>query len=278
MKITQTLFTSLIGLVALFSSAQNVQSDAIATSGGLNAGTSTSGGNTFYGYYAGNSSTGWGNTFIGQYAGGYSTGSGNTLIGSLVGSTEGNFNVCIGYNSAPEAGINTSRNVFIGTSSGFTETGSDKLVIANNEEKQLIWGDFAENKLKFNAKVGIGFGFGNYPTSAGGINLTNYNLFVKGGILSEEIRVNLQSEWADYVFSEDYKLPSIEEVEKHIKDKGHLPNVPSAEKVKEEGIELGEMAKIQQEKIEELTLYIIALNKKLEAQEKRLKELEDNNK
>ncbi len=271
---TKFLTTALLGLITLLSNAQNVQSNALATSGGLQAGTTiTGGGNTFYGYYAGGNSTGNSNTFIGYTAGGDCTGNENVIIGWNAGTTHGNNNIFIGANSAPEGGENSSGNVFIGQSSGFSEFGDNKLIIANNEEKKLIWGDFLENKLKFNAKVGVGYGFGNYPSTAGGTSLANYNLFVKGGILAEEIRVNLQSSWADYVFDKNYKLPAIEEIEKYISEKGHLPNVPSAQKVKEEGIELGEMAKIQQEKIEELTLYIIEQNKINKKQNDEIEEL-----
>lgn len=58
--------------------------------------------------------------------------------------------------------------------------------------------------------------------------------------------------WADYVFSPNYKLESLKEVENFIVQNGHLKNVPSAKEVNENSLELGEMTKIQQEKIEEL--------------------------
>lgn len=126
-------------------------------------------------------------------------------------------------------------------------------------------------------KVGIGGSdstpFGNFPTNSGGVNVSGYNLFVKGGILTDELRVS--TTWADYVFAKEYKLPTLQEVEKHIQEKGHLINVPSAKQVEEDGIELGEMAKIQQEKIEELTLYIIEQNKINEAQNKLILQLSD---
>lgn len=112
--------------------------------------------------------------------------------------------------------------------------------------------------------------FGTVPSTAGGVTTSTYNLFVKGGILTEEVRVSIANTWADYVFNKDYFLKPLSEVEKFIKENGHLPNVPSAKQVKEEGIELGEMAKIQQEKIEELTLYIIAQNKRIEALEAKM--------
>src|SRR5690606_6654045 len=140
----------------------------------------------------------------------------------------------------------------------------NRLIIDNSATTiPLIWGDFAENQLKFNGKVGIGFGFGNFPTEAGFINPTqivevdHYSLFVYGGILTEEVRVILEEDWADYVFDEDYNLPTLQALEQFIKENKHLPNIPSAKEIKEKGIELGQMAKLQQEKIEELTLYII---------------------
>ena len=93
----------------------------------------------------------------------------------------------------------------------------------------------------------------------------NYRLFVKDGIKTEKIKVEIASAngWADYVFRKDYKLRSLEEVEKHIIEKGHLPNIPSATEVEKNGVNLGEMDAKLLEKIEELTLYVIQLNKEV---------------
>lgn len=93
-----------------------------------------------------------------------------------------------------------------------------------------------------------------------------YKLAVKGKIRAEEIRV--ETGWADYVFTEDYTLPTLEEVEKHIMEKGHLINIPSASEIEANGIEIGQMNKLLLEKIEELTLYILQ-------QEERIRTLED---
>lgn len=101
----------------------------------------------------------------------------------------------------------------------------------------------------------------------------NYIFYVRKGIKAEQIKVESPSAngWADYVFKKDYKLNSLESVEKHIEEKGHLPNIPSAKEVKENGINLGEMDAKLLEKIEELTLYVIQLNKDV-------KQLRDENK
>ncbi|MCL9806060.1 hypothetical protein NAT51_11025 [Flavobacterium amniphilum] len=211
--------------------------------------------------------TGIGNVYIGAgscMGSGTTTGSSrNTFLGAFT-----------GPNASGDSEEIGSGNVFIGYNVGSRETGNDKLMIDNTDSStSLIWGDFANDRLKFNGKVGIGYGFSNYPSTSGTVNVSNYNLFVKGGILTEQVRVTLQSTWADYVFKKDYRLPTLTEVENHIATKGHLINVPSAEEVKNNGIELGEMSKIQQEKIEELTLYVIEQNKINEKQAKEIKEL-----
>ncbi len=91
-----------------------------------------------------------------------------------------------------------------------------------------------------------------------------YRLAVGGKVLAEGVRIELQEQWPDYVFTNDYQLKTIEEVATFIQNNGHLPNVPAANTVETEGIDLGEMQAIQMEKIEELTLYIISLKKEID--------------
>ena len=93
---------------------------------------------------------------------------------------------------------------------------------------------------------------------------SKYKLFVTGGILTEEVLIKLQSDWADFVFDKDYKLRSLIEVEQFIKDNKHLPDVPSASDVKENGIAVGEMNAILLQKIEELMLYVIEQQKQID--------------
>ena len=87
---------------------------------------------------------------------------------------------------------------------------------------------------------------------------SGYKLAVDGHIRTREIRVD-QDTWPDYVFEEGYDLPTLEEIQKHIQEKGHLPNIPSAKEVESNGLELGEMNRLLLEKIEELTLYVLEL-------------------
>jgi hypothetical protein len=93
-------------------------------------------------------------------------------------------------------------------------------------------------------------------------------LSVKGKIRSQEIKVEAAN-WPDYVFAKDYKLPSLQATEQHIKEKGHLPGIPSAEEVKANGIDLGEMNAKLLKKIEELTLHLIASEKRNSLQNKK---------
>ncbi|CAM1344755.1 exported hypothetical protein [Tenacibaculum amylolyticum] len=102
---------------------------------------------------------------------------------------------------------------------------------------------------------------------------SDYKLAVAGKIISEEITIKLQSTWPDYVFTDDYNLPTLKEVEQHIKEKGHLENIPSAKEVEENGVKLGEMNKKLLEKVEELTLYTIQQQKQLENQNKEIEKL-----
>ena len=84
---------------------------------------------------------------------------------------------------------------------------------------------------------------------------------IKGKIRSQEIKVETAN-WPDYVFGKDYELPSLQEIEQHIKEKGHLPGIPSAVEVKANGVDLGEMNAKLLKKIEELTLYLIESEKR----------------
>jgi hypothetical protein len=91
----------------------------------------------------------------------------------------------------------------------------------------------------------------------------NYRLAVDGKIGAREVNVNV-STWSDYVFADDYKLPSLETIERYITQYRHLPDVPSAAEVEQNGVDLGSMDALLLRKIEELTLYVIELKKELD--------------
>jgi hypothetical protein len=115
--------------------------------------------------------------------------------------------------------------------------------------------------LRDDGKVGIGVD----PTSCGNAFPNGYRLFVKEGILTEKVKVAVacSANWADYVFNNDYELKPLAEVETFINENKHLPGIPSASKLTEDGLDLGAMMSKQMEKIEELTLYMIKMDKEL---------------
>lgn len=104
-----------------------------------------------------------------------------------------------------------------------------------------------------------------------GISSPSEKLAVNGNIRAREVKVETAN-WPDYVFAKDYKFPSLSETEQHILAKGHLPGIPSAKDVETNGISLGDMNAKLLEKIEELTLIMIQLNKKVEGQTVALKQ------
>jgi len=128
----------------------------------------------------------------------------------------------------------------------FTNAAVDLAIGTNNSADQFY--------LKSNGNVGIG---------TVSVNDINYKLFVETGIRTRKIKVD-QSTWSDYVFSSTYKLPTLKEVEEFVKQYKHLPDVPSAQEVEKNGIDLGDNQAILLKKIEELTLYIIDINKKVD--------------
>ena len=96
------------------------------------------------------------------------------------------------------------------------------------------------------------------------IQATGYALSVNGKIACEEVLVEDMASWPDYVFNNDYRLNTLNELEQSILKNKHLPGIPSAAEIEQNGLHLGDMQKKMLEKIEELTLYIIQQNKKIE--------------
>lgn len=189
-----------------------------------------------------------------------SSGSQNIAIGrgALVNLTTTNNNIAIGY-QAGNSLTSGSANILIGTQAGYSETGSDKLYISNSSTATpLVYGDFATKYLA----VGEVAAADRAAATSGG-----YRLLVKGGMITEKIKVAVagSADWADYVFEPSYKLMSLDKVESFIKENKHLPNVPSAEEMSKNGLDVMQTSAKLMEKIEELTLYMIEMNKEIKA-------------
>jgi hypothetical protein len=103
----------------------------------------------------------------------------------------------------------------------------------------------------------------------------NYKLFVQTGILTEKVKVavNCSANWADYVFDENYCMNSLEEIEAYVAENKHLPNIPSADEMVANGLDVATMDAKLLEKIEELTLHLIQMNKRMAELEKQNAEL-----
>ena len=97
-----------------------------------------------------------------------------------------------------------------------------------------------------------------------------YKLAISGKIIAEEVMIKLQSNWPDYVFKQNYNLMPICEVESFIKTNHHLPGIPNAKTVENDGVSMGEMQAKLLQKIEELTLYIIQQNNRISELEKKI--------
>jgi hypothetical protein len=108
----------------------------------------------------------------------------------------------------------------------------------------------------YTPKMIIGDGAENTGTHA------NAELHVNGTIVSGRVVATIDN-WADYVFTSDYKLKSLNEVEEYIEQNGHLPNIPNSETVANDGVDLADMNRLLLEKVEELTLYVIDLQSQI---------------
>ena len=100
---------------------------------------------------------------------------------------------------------------------------------------------------------------------------TNYEVSIDGDVIAESFVTQNSTSWPDYVFEDNYPLLPISDLEAAIRKNKHLPNVPSATDIEKNGINLGPMTSALLEKVEELTLYIIQLEKRLKAVEEKNK-------
>ena len=156
----------------------------------------------------------------------------------------------------------------------FTETGVDNAWIFYDESDDVLRlnasavnGYRNDLVIKADGRVCIG------TTTAA----TGYALSVNGKAVCTEVLVDALADWPDYVFSDNYDLMSLQELEKSIKENNHLPGIPSAAEVEENGILLGDMQTKLLKKVEELTLYTIEQDKQIAELQKNFEELKNAN-
>jgi hypothetical protein len=107
---------------------------------------------------------------------------------------------------------------------------------------------------------------------------SDYSLAVNGSALFTKAVVKLNVNWPDYVFSKNYELPTLANVERYITENSHLPGVASAQEVEKSGIDLGDNQAVLLKKVEELTLYMIDMDKKMQQVQKENAEMKAENK
>lgn len=127
---------------------------------------------------------------------------------------------------------------------------------------RIATSDFTQTIVTATNRVGD-FGIGTLAPKS--------KLDVRGKIIADEVEVKV-NKGADFVFSSDYNLKSLSEVETFIKENNHLPDIPSEKEMQENGLNLNNMQIKLLQKIEELTLYVIEQDKKINSLEKQLDE------
>ncbi|MBL7765350.1 MAG: hypothetical protein JNJ58_04610 [Chitinophagaceae bacterium] len=206
--------------------------------------------------------------------------SGNVGIGiSKAGNSRIKFNinytteyVGIGGNALPAANVHFNHDVsgdtikITNSTTGHTATdgldirlSGNASTIMNLENSSLSFGTNNLSRMTINPTGTVVIGTTTTPSG--------YKLYVEQGILTEKVKVALKTSanWADFVFHDDYKLQPLPEVEAYIKTHKHLPGIPSADQVVQEGLDLAVMDAKLLQKIEELTLHMIRLEKEMAA-------------
>jgi hypothetical protein len=155
----------------------------------------------------------------------------------------------------------------------FTDKGNTTFINAPNNVEGSTVDDAAYGMTIYSSgQVGVGtsYNISSFPD-------LSYKLHVEGGVRARKVKVD-QSSWADYVFHANYRLRPLSEVEQYIKQYGHLPEVPTAEEVAKNGLDVGDNQATLLKKIEELTLYVIEQQKEIKALKKEMEDLKDTRK
>ena len=173
-------------------------------------------------------------------------------------------NAAFGFDAQPNARLGIIKK--FGSYPTISSSSGAPIVFGQTNQPDIytnISGATLTERMRIDANGNVGIGTSN-PGS--------YKLAIEGKIGAREVNVIGTNPWPDYVFEKNYKLPSLEEIKNYIDQNQHLPEVPSAKEVEKNGVNLGEMNALLLKKIEELTLYVIEANKKMEGQQSKLEE------
>lgn len=181
---------------------------------------------------------------------------------------EGNFN----YDLAVGGNLNVVGNANMHNTTVTDLTTSSLMVNSNAyfNGTSVFTGFIGGTEVKVLGKLAIGGGStpASFKKSSG--NFSDWALSVDGNIVSKKAIVQISS-WADKVFLPNYKLMSLSEIDAFVQAHKHLPEIPSEKEIIENGVDVGEMNKLLLQKVEELTLHLIDLDKKYKSLEAQVK-------
>jgi hypothetical protein len=142
-----------------------------------------------------------------------------------------------------------------------TSTGEFQLITQHTAGGILNGTTALSNNIRLSANADGVRAYGAFTMNTS--NAFGYDMAINGDAIFNKVVVKSYGNWPDFVFMENYNLRSLEELKSFITLNGHLPDVPSAEEVKEEGVDVYEMNKVLLQKVEELTLYLIQLQEQV---------------
>jgi len=183
----------------------------------------------------------------------------------------------------------------VGYSMGIFNNNSNKLNLKySGSQPEFTWTTSSSKNLKFrntnnnktpltlspNGKVGINTEdfiddhdlYVNGSVYIKGDSPETYSIYIEGTGVAEELDILLKGDWGDFVFQDDYPLLPLNELQDFIDKNGHLPEMPTAEKVANDGLQTGETIRLLNIKVEELTLYLLQQQKEIEALKAKIKD------
>ncbi|MBI1923613.1 hypothetical protein HYR99_05130, partial [Candidatus Poribacteria bacterium] len=231
-----------------------------------------------------------GSTANGQssIAAGGSFASGPFSIAMGAATASGQYSIAMGDSATARGDYSTAIGMFTTAAGSYSTAIGHSVTVGTESKGAVVIGSGGDGNLFNNIAESLMVGFrsdiptlfvgpSNGPGTTGNVGIGtkspgSYKLAVEGKIGAREVVVTLDN-WSDFVFEKDYRLMPLHEVEQHIQQNQRLPDIPSEKEVLEKGVSLGEMQSKLLQKVEELTLYVIEQNKRIEKLEKENEEL-----